>query len=84
MITSRRLTVDDVRGQKPSGTPEPHGSDVGTDEGEGARVSGTTRHQQQPWLMSSDVRAVRARTVIVLASTALLTAAALLAAWLTA
>ena len=82
MITSRRLTVDDVRGQKPSGTPEPHGSDVGTDEGEGARVSGTTRHQQQPWLMSSDVRAVRAR--IVLASTALLTAAASLAAWVTA
>jgi len=84
MITSRRLTVDDVRAQKLSGAHEPHGRDVGTDEGGGARVSLTTRHQQQPWLMSSDVRAVWARTVIVLASTALLTAVALLAAWLTA
>lgn len=46
-------------------------------------MSLTTRHQQQPWLMSSDVRAVRARTVIVLASTALLTAVALLTGWLT-
>ena len=58
MITSRRLTVDDVRGQKPSGTPEPHGSDVGTDEGEGARVSGTARSTPQQQAFPAIIAAI--------------------------
>jgi hypothetical protein len=54
------------------------------DDRKAPHVPPPTHQQPQPWLMSSDARAVRARTVILIVSTAVLTALALLTGWLTA